>query len=191
MSIDIAETLYRRTDIRLSTRLAALELARQAQPDGTVVIAYRYLARAINVCLRTAFRTIERLGVDAQLITKRVRRRHGSAFHEVNIYKFTCPFRRPRAFPAPRHTAQTSNGDSCAKMPSNPRNPEEERTEKLRILREEVGRQEKALHWICTPGSDAYQRCQEEISRLQGLIDTLQGTPQGAPEVCFMTGGMA
>jgi hypothetical protein len=177
--IDISDTLYRRTDIRLSTRIAAEELAKAARPDGTVIIAYPYLARRMNVCLRTAFRAIENLGLKAKIITKRVRRRKDSALHEINIYHFTCKFRRLTAHPFSSRTAHQSNGDISAKTSSTPINPEEERKEDLRSLREEIRIQEKMLRILdLTPGSIPYEALTAKIARLQARL-AAQTSAQG------------
>jgi hypothetical protein len=174
MAIDISETLYRRKDIRLSTRIAAEELAKAARPDGTVIIAYPYLAYKMNVCKRTAFRAIANLGLKAQIIAKRVRRRKDSALHEINIYKFTCKFRRPSAHPFSYRTAHQSNGDISSKMASTPKNPEEERKEDLRSLREEIRIQEKMLRILdLTPGSIPYEELAAKIARLQARLAAL------------------
>jgi hypothetical protein len=171
MGIDISDTLYRRTDIRLSTRLCLEELAKMAQPDGTVRVAYRYLAYRMNVCKRTAFRAIAKVGEAGGLLTKTVRRRMGTAFHEINVYKFTCKFRRPRAHPF--------NSDTFAKMSSTPINPEEERKEDLRSLREEIRLQEKMLRFLDPkPGTDLYEQLVATIARLKARLAALPGAPE-------------
>lgn len=167
MAIDIWDTLYRRKDIRLSSRNAALVLAKMARPDGTVQISYDELARQMNVCKRTAFRVIAFLGKEARIIAKRVRRRVGSHLHEINVYKFLIRFRR--------HSAHPFSSDKTAKLSSTPIDLGEERKEELRQWREDLRRQEKALAWLCTPGSDAYEQCQADIARLKELIATREG----------------
>jgi hypothetical protein len=168
MGIDISDTLYRRTDIRLSTRLCLEELAKLAQPDGTVRVAYSYLAYRMNVCKRTAFRAIAKIGEAGGLLTKTVRRRMGTAFHEINVYKFTCKFRRPRAHPF--------NSDTFAKMSSIPNNPEEER-KTARALREEIDHLKRGMRFK-TPGTDLYQADEEALARLEALLAAAPSDPE-------------
>jgi len=163
MGIDISQTLYRRKDIRLSTRICLEELAKMAKPDGTVRVAYSYLAFKMNVCKRTAMRCIAKIGEAGGLLRKFVRRRDGSAFHEINTYKFIVTFRRPSAHPF--------NGDNSAKLSSTPNTPREERKESLHDVREELRRQERLLKVLdLTPGSPPYEAAHGEIARLQALL---------------------
>jgi hypothetical protein len=164
MAIDISHTLYRRKDIRLSTRICLEELAKMAQPDGTVRVAYSYLAYKMNVCKRTAMRCIATVGRLGGILRKFVRRRDGSAFHEMNTYKFIIKFRRFSAHPF--------NGDNSAKMPSTPNTPREQRKESLHDVREELRRQERLLRVLdLTPGSPPYEAAHGEIARLKALVD--------------------
>jgi hypothetical protein len=164
MAIDISPTLYGRKDLRLSTRIAAEELAKLARPDGTVKIAYRYLAFKMNVCKRTAIRCVGKLVQDLEILEKKVRRRPGSKLHDWNVYRFCIKFRRMSAHPF--------NSDKFSKLSPTPKTPEEERRELRLEWEEELRNHEKAIRLeFVTPGSDAYARCQEEIARLKKLLE--------------------
>ena len=163
MAIDISDTLYRRQDIRLSTRICLEELAKMAKPDGTVRVAYSFLAYKMNVCKRTAMRCIAKVGSVGGILRKFVRRRDGSAFHEMNTYKFIIKFRCFSAHPF--------NSDKSAKSSSTPNTPREERKESLHDVREELRRQERVLRVLdLTPGSPPYEAAHGEIARLKALL---------------------
>jgi hypothetical protein len=173
MAIDVSDTIYRRKDVRLSRRICLEQLAKMARPDGTVRLAYSYLAWKMNVCKRTAMRCIADLveGLDgAPLLRKWVRRLHGSAKHEINTYRFVCKFRRVSAHPF--------IGDFRAKVSSTPKNHEEKKKEDLQNLRAQLRNQEKIIRltWV-TPGTQLYERTQQHIARLKGLLAAHHGEP--------------
>jgi hypothetical protein len=173
MNIDISQTLYERTDIRLSARLAVQVLERAATRAGIVWMSYDKLAIKMNVCRRTAIRAIHKIAQDgARIVYKKVQRRRDSPLHEINMCRFTVPFQKLSAHPF--------NGDRLSKMSPTPKNPEEERKEDLRSLREEIRIQEKMLRILdLTPGSIPYEELAAKIARLQARLAELTSAPEG------------
>jgi hypothetical protein len=170
MAVDIYESLHSRNDIRLSKISTALLLARHASPDGVVKMSYRYIAILLKCCKRTAIRHIKYLVEEAEILSKRPLTWIGRKQCDWNVYRFRIKFRRNSAHPY--------SGDKKAKMSFIPDNAGKERKEDLRTLREDLRRQEKAIRmeWV-TPGTQAYEKCQEEIARLRVLLAASPGEP--------------
>jgi hypothetical protein len=164
MPIDIYDSLHSRTDIRLSKIATALLLAQRADANGVVKISYRYIAILLKCCRRTAIRHVKSLVEDAEILIKRPLKWIGKKRCDWNVYQFRIKFRRMSAHPF--------SGDTFAKMSSTPKNPEEERKEDLRTVREEIDQIKKGRRFK-TPGSDLDQLDEEKLQRLQALLEEL------------------
>ena len=162
MAIDIYDSLHSYTDVKLSKQGTALLLAKHAKPDGTVKIAYSYIAILIKGCRRTAIRHMNAL-IEAGILIKRPLKWLKRHRCDWNVYQFRIKFRRISAHPF--------IGDTFAKTSSTPKNPEEEREEDLRSLREEIRIQEKMLRFLDPkPGTDIYEQLVATIARLQARL---------------------
>ncbi len=165
--IDIYDSLHSYTNVKLSQQGTALLLAKHANPDGTIKIAYDYIAVLIKGCKRTAIRHMNAL-IAAGILSKKPLKWLGTKRCDWNIYQFRIKFRRMSAHPF--------IGDIFAKMSSTPEKPREERKEELRDLREEIRIRKKGLGFL-DPGSERYEECAKEIQRLEAL---LAAAPDGA-----------
>jgi hypothetical protein len=168
MAIDIYASLHSRTDVRLSKISTALLLARRASPDGVVRISYSYLAMLLKCCRRTAIRHIKALIEDAEILIKEPVKWLGPKRCAINVYRFCLKFRRISAHPF--------SGDTFAKMSSTPRNPEEERKEDLRSLREKIEKIKRGMRFK-TPGSALHQLDEDELQRLEAQAARLAAAP--------------
>jgi hypothetical protein len=184
MAIDIHAAFASHPEVKLSKRLAALELAKRADHSGTVRMSYRYLAWRLGCHRRTAMRLIAFLVEDARILRKLVTRL-GPAHYDLNVYTFIVKFRRIRAHPY--------SGDTGDKLPSTPVNPNHAG---VLSLREELRRKERTLRLLdLTPGSAMHEAFTQEIARLKGLIEAAEPRPvppeerRGPDELCFSAGG--
>ncbi len=163
--IDIYDSLHSYTQIKLSKQGTALLLAKHAEADGTIKIAYKYIALLIKGCKRTAIRHMNAL-IEAGILTKKPLKWLGTKRCDWNVYRFCIKFKRRSAHPF--------IGDTFAKMSSTSEKPGEEKKEDLRDLREEIRIRKKDLRFL-TPGTDPYKASEEAIQRLEALLAAAPG----------------
>ena len=180
MATAILRALRQRRDLRGTTFHTAKELAHSANAEGLAEISYDQLAYKIRMSPRTAKRHVKRIIQDAVIerlphVLSAVEVAGQTIYrYAINTYRFLIPFdrtERPAFSSARLFTCATWSFFAWLldKMAQILPNPTPIRMKNLGLV-EELHRQEKGLR-LLTPGSQFYQRTQEEIARLKALLE--------------------
>jgi hypothetical protein len=161
MAIDIYASLHAYTDVKLSKQGTALLLAKHADANGVVKMSYKYIALLIKGCKRTAIRHMHSL-IASEILFKKPLQWIGPKRRDWNVYQFCIKFKRMSAHPF--------TGDTKAKRSSKPENPEEERKEALRRVREDIQNLERGLRLYPPPDPEGRRACEEKLRRLRTLL---------------------
>jgi DNA-binding Lrp family transcriptional regulator len=162
MAKPIITALRQRDDLKESLLHTAQELAHRASIYGVVDVSYSYLAEKCHCSRRTVLRLIQRLQ-DLGII-KRTRLWIRANYCAINKYSFLITWETSRSaggsdktaskFPTPEKEKKSSCG---------------EEREKEGSLREKLANQQRMLQDF-TPGTCFWQWTQEEIARLEALL---------------------
>ena len=176
MAAMIIDSIRKRTDLRGSLFLCALELAHQAMDEtGVAKMDFQKLADKMHMSVSTAKRRVKQLlelGIIGKLPNPLQKMIEGGKIlwrRGKNQYQFLIPFKRPPARLFKRFNAfffrpLLSKMTMDLPKPTPPFN-------KTLALRDELRNQEKALRILgLSPESDVYKRLQEEIARLRALL---------------------
>jgi len=150
MSVHILAAIRQHPQLKGSLKLTAQEIAHRASSSGFVRVSYGYLASKTGLTIQTMITHVKRL--EALGILRKQKIWISARRCAVNLYALLI---------RPLHRCSTQKtGENL---------PEAEREEeKLLSLSEEIRRQRKALNFL-TPGSQLWERTQEEIARLETL----------------------
>jgi hypothetical protein len=155
MAAPLIAALRQRGDLKESVLHTAQELAHRASIYGVARVSLSYLALKCHCCKQTIINHLKTL-IALKIIRKTVIWIKGN-YCEVNTYNFLLSWNKS--------PAQKSSSQNVVRTL-----PPQER-EKEGSLREELEKQQKMLRWgLYTPGSDQWQKTEEEILRLETLL---------------------